>query len=402
MFYYKKCVDFLIRRMFDVLTFFYRPDSRQLEKILRYCSENIDYYRGRGRTLEHYPYIDKKLLMGSFDRFVKKGFSIKNIGLTSGTTGTPGKFFRDIRAMAMEQYFQNRYFNWKGTYKVIFRGERMFDANYKGDIIYKDIPLIKEIYVSSYHVNDRSLEKVVKKLRMINDKCLWAYPSSAYQLAEYCLRNNILLKFKIVALSSEVLMDYQREAIEKAFGCKIKDWYGQAERISALVRCEYGNYHEVEGYSYVEYLPVEGNTYEIAGTTLYNKVMPIVRYNIHDLVEISEERCSCGDKGKNVTKIHGRSNSYIELDNGRLHETNLTFLFKGIAKVVEAQVVQKKDKSIRIRVVRTEDFNEENDRILRSHIAGILPQGAFTIEYVGSIERDARGKFRYVVNEGIG
>ncbi len=402
MFYYKKYKDFLIRRIFDLLMLFYKPGKNQLEKILAYSSGKIDFYRGKGSSAEGYEIIDKKLLMDNFHAFVKKGFKIKNTGLTSGTTGTPGVFYRDIRSMAMEQYFQNKYFDWKGTTRIFFRGERIFDVNYTGDRIYRELPLIKEIYVSSFHVNDRTLADLVEKLVQVRDKSLWAYPSSAYMLAEYCLRNGIKLDFKIIAVSSEVLMDYQREIIEKAFGCKVKDWYGQAERVAALIRCEHGNYHEMEDYSYVEYLPVGSNTYEIVGTTLYNRIMPIIRYNVHDLVEISPAACPCGNKGKNIVKIHGRSNSYIELPNGKLHETTLAFLFKGMDNVVEAQVVQKKDKTVLVKVVRAKGFSEENHRTLSSHIAGFIPAELFRIEYADSIERDPRGKFRYVINEGIG
>ena len=401
MYYYKKYKDFLIRRIFDMLTLFYKPDKGRLKKTLSYCSENIDFYKGKGSVLEGYDFIDKKVLMDNFERFTKKGFSIKNTGMTSGTTGTPGKFFRDIKSMAMEQYFQEKYFKWRGTYRIIFRGERLFDSSYDLDKIYKTIPFIREMYVSSFHINDRSLKNLVERIKGIPEKSLWAYPSSAYMLAEYCLRNNEHIDFEVVALSSEMLMDYQRKTIEKAFNCIIKDWYGQAERVAALVRCEYGSYHEIEGYSNIEYVPAVDNMLEISGTTLYNKVMPLVRYNVHDLVELSDKACSCGNKGRNIVKIHGRNNSFVELPNSKLHETTLAFLFKGMENIVEAQIIQRLDKKIVIKVVKGGRFDEENETTLLKHISNFIPEGLFLIEYVDRIERDARGKFRYVINEAL-
>lgn len=401
MFYCKKYKDFLIRRIFDMLMLFYKPDKGRLKKILSYCSENIDFYKGRGSALEGYDHIDKKVLMDEFERFVRKGFTIKNTGLTSGTTGTPGRFFRDIRSMVMEQYFQDKYFKWRGTYKIIFRGERLFDSGYAQDKIYRTIPLIREMYVSSFHINDQSLKNLVERIRDIPGKSLWAYPSSAYMLAEYCLRNDLHIRFEVVALSSEMLMDYQRRTIEKAFDCRVKDWYGQAERVAALVRCEHGRYHEMEGYSNIEYLPASENMFEISGTTLYNKVMPLVRYNVHDLVELSGEACPCGDKGRNIVKIHGRNNSYIELPNGRLYESALTVLFKGMDNIIEAQILQRPDKKIAIRVVRDRMFDEEDERALLKHISNYISEGMFFVEYTDRIERDSRGKFRFVVNEAL-
>jgi len=401
MFYYTRYKNFLIRKIFDLITLFFKPEKNSLEKMLSYCSKNIGFYRGMGDSLDNYPIIDKNVLRNDFDRFVNRKALIKNVGITSGTTGTPGKYYRDIPSMAAEQYYQNMYFKWNGTYRVIFRGEKLFEPDYKSDKIYRTVPLINEMLVSSYHINDRTLKNLVEKLKTIKGrKSLWAYPSSAYALAEYCLKNNERLEFDVVALSSEVLMDRSREVIEKAFRCRVKDWYGQAERVAALVRCEAGHYHELKGYSHIEYLPVRDNTYEIVGTTLHNKIMPLVRFNMHDLVETSQEPCPCGARGWNIVKIHGRSSDYIELHGRRLAEAALTNLFKGMENITEAQVIQKKDKRILIRVVRSENFDGENEKLLISHISGIIPRELFTLEYVERIERDARGKFRHIINEG--
>ncbi len=401
MFYYTRYKNFLIRKIFDLITLFFKPEKKSLGKMLSYCSRNIDFYRGMGDSLDNYPFIDKKVLRNDFDRFANKKARIKNIGITSGTTGTPGKYYRDIPSMAAEQYFQNMYFKWNGTYRVIFRGEKLFGPGHQSDKIYRTIPLINEMLVSSYHINDRTLKNLVEKLKTVKGrKSLWAYPSSAYALAEYCLKNNERLKFDVVALSSEVLMDRSRDVIEKAFQCSVKDWYGQAERVAALVRCEAGHYHEMEGYSHMEYLPVQDNTCEIVGTTLHNKIMPLVRFNMHDLVETSQEPCPCGAGGRNIVKIHGRSTDYIELPGRRLAEAPLAGLFKGMENIVEAQVIQKKDKRILIRVVRDEKFDGENEKALIGHISSVIPFELFTLEYAERIERDARGKFRHIINEG--
>ncbi len=400
MFYYTKYKSFLIRKIFDLVMLFYKPEKKKLEEVLSYCSEKIDFYKGRGQLPDQYPIIDKKVLMGNLERFINKNITFRNMGATSGTTGTPGKFYRDIFSMAAEQYYQNRYFDWKGTYKVIFRGDRIFDIHYRSDKIYKTIPMIREMYVSSFHINDNTLKNLTQKLKTIKRKCLWAYPSSAYALAEYCKRNHITLKFDMVALSSEVLMDYRKDLMEEVFQCSVKDWYGQSERVAALVRCRYGHYHEPDHYSFVEYLPFQDNTYEIVGTTLHNKVMPIVRYNTHDLVEISPKPCPCGDPGRNVLRIYGRGIDYIEVPNGKLFETSLAFLFKGISHVTEAQIIQKQNKEIIIRVVQDKGFSNEDERAMIEHICGFIPRGLFEIEYSERIERDARGKFRYVINEG--
>lgn len=400
MFYYNKYRAYIIRRIFSLYLKAFKIGRVDLQEFLGYCSGNIAYYLGKGRELEKYPYIGKKTVAENFLSFANPACKIRNTGYTSGTTGTPGKYFRDIRSMAAEQYFQGRYFGWKGKNMVILRGERLFDADYAGNVIYKAVPFIKELYVSTFHLSDRTIGVLVEKLARIRNKCLWAYPSAAYLLAEYCLRNDVRLEFDIVATSSESLYDYQIEAIEKAFGRKIKDWYGQAERVAALYRCEMGKYHEVENYSHVEYIPAYDSLYEIAGTTLHNKVMPLVRYKMNDLIELSDEKCGCGNPGPVITRIHGRKSNYVVLPDATLSETSMALMFKFVSNVTEAQVIQHADRTFTVRVVRDKAFGAEDENVLLKSIYGILPENLCRVVYVNAIERDSRGKFRFLINEG--
>jgi phenylacetate-CoA ligase len=402
MFYLSGYYNFLIRKLFDLYNFLFSKSYKKnnIINVLDYCSKNIEYYRNKGRDIAEYDVIDKKTLMHNFDSFHRKGLYFKRLSYSSGTTGTPGKFLRDFKSMAAEQYFQNRYFGWKGKYKVVFRGIKLFNVKEPREKIYKVVPLMKEMYVSSFHINNDSLRHLTLKLKKIRNKCLWAYPSSAYQLAEYCLQNSVKLEFDIVATSSEMLYDYQIIAIEKAFNCKIKDWYGLAERTAALCRCQYGHYHEVDNYSFLEYLPFEGTVFKIAGTTLYNKVMPIIRYDPNDLFDISPAACPCGNPGKNITNILGRGSNNISLPYGRLPEILLAYMFRSARNVEEGQIIQRKEKNIVINVVRSPNFSIEDEKLLINSFCNYLPREAFEINYVGKIERDKSGKYSYVINEG--
>jgi phenylacetate-CoA ligase len=399
-FYLRKYLDFIIRKILDIYIFLFHEkiEKRSIVDMLEYCSENIEFYRNKGTCINNYDFIDKKTVISNFDTIVKK-IILKHTGYTSGTTGTPCKLYRDIHMMAAEQYFQNKYFEWKNTYRVIFRGEKLFKIGEVREKIYKTVPLIKEMHVSTFHVNEPALKQLVSKLREIPGKCLWAYPSTAYELAKYCLANKEDLEFDIVATSSEVLLDFQIEVIEKAFKCKIKDWYGLAERTAALYRCDNGHYHEVDNYSFMEYLPKEGNTCEIAGTSLHNRIMPLVRYKVHDLFEITSEQCACGKQGVNITRIHGRAYKIIKLPNFSLSETLLNFVIKKTRNIEETQIVQTKDGNIIFNVVKNPFYDENDEKLLLGEIEKIIPMEYVSVKYVGKIERSKSGKFQFVVIE---
>ncbi|WP_152965967.1 phenylacetate--CoA ligase family protein [Pseudobacteroides cellulosolvens] len=371
-----------------------------MENTLSYCSGKIKFYRNKGNDISKYRFIDKRDVKGSHLDFINNGYKIKHKGSTAGTSGTPFSFLRDLRCMVAEQHFQNLYFGWKNKYRVVFRGERIFRSGYKPHKIYMCIPFIKEMYISSYHISDAGLEMAVKKLSRIKNKCLWAYPSTAYILAQYCIKNNKDIHFDFVATSSEMLFDWQIEAIEKAFKCQVKDWYGQAERVAALYRCPNGNYHEVPNYSHIEFCKYNGSLFEIAGTQYHNRIMPLVRYNTHDLVEFNETECPCGNKGINIKVIHGRIGDFIHTGTDTKTATGLyCAFFKDARRINGAQICIDKDNKIVVKIVREECFNEEDEQLLIKTIGSHLPEGMFRIQYVSCLERNPSGKLNYVVHK---
>jgi len=402
-FYIKKYVDFLTRKLFYLITWLFWRHSIEntfLDKTLFYCSGKIKFYRNKGSDISAYRFIDKHDVRGSYTDFINKRYKIKHKASTAGTSGTPLSFFRDLRCMVAEQYFQNLYFGWKNKYRVVLRGERIFRPGANPDKIYKCIPFIREMYISAYHISDSKLEVVVKKLSGIKNKCLWAYPSTAYLLAKYCIKKQKEVCFDFVATSSEMLFDWQIEVIEKAFKCRVKDWYGQAERVAALYRCPYGNYHDVPNYSYIEFCKYEGSLFEIAGTQYHNRIMPLVRYNTHDLAEFNEGDCPCGRKGINIKVIHGRIGDFIDTGSEIKTATGLyCAFFKDARSIKEAQICINKENKVVIKIVRENNFNEEDEKLLLKTIGSHLPEGMFKIQYVTCLERNPSGKLNYVVHK---
>ncbi len=401
MFYYIKYKKYIIRKLIGVYNKLFSNKAQTLDRFLKYCSENIGYYKNRGNNIDNYEIINKETVKGNYDLFCKGNPIVKNEIHTAGTTGTPCKFINDFLCMVKEEYYVSKYFEWSSRYRVVFRGEKIFKDDESPENMYKEVPLIREMYVSPYHINEKNLKGLVEKLRAIKNACLYAYPSTAYLLAEYCLKNNEQVHFDIVATSSEVLFDYQADAIKKAFGCSIRDWYGQAERVAALYRCENGNYHEVEGYSHVEYIPVTDSTYEIIGTHLHNVHMPLVRYRTGDVVEISKEPCKCGNKGISISMIHGRIGDFIELEDKKITATGLyCTLFKAAKNIREAQLYQLEDRSVVMKIVRGDKFSNNDEQAILATAKRFVPHEKCTVEYVNKIEREKSGKFKYVINNG--
>lgn len=402
----KKTIDYMIRICFSMMGKLYSNKysseyikSSEYQDSKRRLLSSVPFYSDKLEFIDEGSLIDKDIVRDNLENFkVNKRCFFSKKAYTSGTSGTPALFIRDISSMVAEQYFQDNYFEWSRKYKIIIRGEHIFDRKSKKISPFVDIPWIKECYVSSYHLSEENLEKIVEKLKKIKNKCLWAYPSSAYLLAEYCLRKNIDLKFDIVATSSEMLYDFYIEKIEKAFGCRVKDWYGQTERVTAIARCSYGNYHFVDGYS--EYkLNDSLNGKEIVGSTVHNFVMPLINYRTGDIVDFADDVCGCGKSNGIINGILGRECDFLNIDGRKIGSAAFTISFKKLNNIKESQIVQRKDGKVEVRIVTLDGFIDKDRCQLIEELSYIMPKEIIVVREVKEIQQTKNGKRQFIIAE---
>jgi phenylacetate-CoA ligase len=202
-----------------------------------------------------------------------------------------------------------------------------------------------------------------------------------------------------IVTSSETLSDARRREIERAFGCRVFDWYGQFERVAAIGSCEYGRYHLLSDYSYVEMLPADDGLFELVGTGFYNLSMPLIRYRCGDLVRPApaKERCACGRSFPLIEQVIGRVDDPIKLIDGR-SIGRLDHLFKGVEGILEAQIRQDRLDAITMLVVPSATFNDRTRETLQNNARYRLGDGiALEIRLVDAIRRTRNGKFKGVV-----
>lgn len=298
-----------------------------------------------------------------------------------------------------------RQYQWAGkpynSKRVTLRGDLIFPSTRTRPPFWKYNCFTKELIMSSYHLSDENMKLYVEEIKKYNPYDLYAYPSSAYLLANFCKRYGIDLKFSCVFTSSEMLLEYQKNEIESAFHCKVYDWYGSAERVAAIGHCEHGNYHEMSDYSIIEYIPRDNGTYEIVGTSLNNYVMPLIRYRLGDIIELEDgtDICSCKRHFKRIKRMHGREASFIITPEQR-KVSILNHIPWGIDNLIEIQYIQKKIDEIEVRIVTQASFNKNDLAVLQERLkTHISPNIRYIMKKVPYIERSSLGKFQAVIQE---
>ena len=266
------------------------------------------------------------------------------------------------------------------------------------------------LILSSYHLSHANLPAYARALDSFQPMMITGYPSSAYLLAvAYQRHGKGSLRLRGVYTTSETLFESQRKTIGEAFQCRVFDWYGNSEMCGNIVECEYGERHLKYEHSALEIVdesvnPVPpGGTGRLLCTGFGNSAFPLVRYDIGDVVTISESQTArCGRGGLLVDRIMGRVEDYVIAANGRM-VGRLDHLFKDSQNVIEAQVAQTVPGEVVLRVVRTSDYGLKDELAIREEAA--LRLGSDTeiaFEYVDSIRRGKNGKFQFVISNVAG
>lgn len=338
-----------------------------------------------------------------------RGSWIRTTIKTSGTSGSPLTIVQGIGNLVREEGFVYRQLRWIG-YR---HGQRR--AWIRGDIVCPDRPadgrywcrdwVGNMLMMSSYHLSSDSIGRYIAALEQFDPVVIHAYPSSVAALAAWL--NAAGRRYRGAALrgvmtSSETVEPDMRAAIEQAFGVRVFDWYGQAERVAAIGTCEQGRYHVLTDYAEVALLDAgsDDGGCEIVGTTLNNAAMPLVRYRTGDAVVPDGAGgtlpCPCGRVFPTVQAVTGRREPVITLPDGRMIG-RLDRIFQGHDRhLVEGQVLYRGNSEFVLRVVATDGFGDADARALVEKFLVRVPGVQVRVERVQAIPRGPNGKFVFV------
>jgi phenylacetate-CoA ligase len=123
---------------------------------------------------------------------------------------------------------------------------------------------------------------------------------------------------EFITLTYETTTRAMRRDIERAFGAPVFQLYGATEAGVLFMECEHGLLHPNERHSHVDLVPLPGRRRlaRVLVTTLGRAWMPLLRYDIGDVVLVAELRdCPCGLKsdGPLLERVEGRQSDCTEV-----------------------------------------------------------------------------------------
>jgi len=398
-----------------------------LRRLVRHCYTSVPYYRRlmdeRGisvdsiRTLEDikkFPIINKKKVLEAGDSIISTKYPRWALrkGRTGGSTGTPMIVYRTLFSLGTDHAFARRQWDWAGVglrEKSAWIFQRVVAPPEKKDVrLYDYDPVLRELTLSAYHCSADTALDYAKRIKEHGIKVVVGYPSAVYLMAKTCLNSGFKLDLRVILSTWEAMTDLMRKTISEAFGCKIFDFYGSGERVVAIHKCEQGSYHIISEYGFTELVPMDGceeGYYRVVSTGFWNKAMPLIRYDVGDVVTKSADcSCCCGREFTVVKSIIGKEGDVIGSPSGiQLGVTavvQILYTIGGTNNVLETQFVQDALDHITVEYVPGHEFSEDDLLNMKNSATKYLPRDLkVDFKQVEAVQRTPMGKIRPIISQ---
>ena len=278
-----------------------------------------------------------------------------------------------------------------------------------------DRGLRREVYVDSTVRSEELWDRTVDVIRRKRPHVIVCYAQAGVELARHVVASNARDWETIpVICGAEPLLPGDREILHQAFGPAVFETYGNREVMLIATECEEHEGLHVQAENLVVEVVVRGGNTdgtrpaapgeigEVVVTDLHNLAMPFIRYATGDLATAADASpCRCGRGLPRIASVEGRTSDLLEDGDGRqVSGIALMTLFVDLAPAVrQFQAVQRRDRSLTVRVVPSPKFDDSSRMRIHRHCEHYLPGVPVTIDVVDAIDPGPAGKRRFVLRE---
>ncbi|MEU5851048.1 phenylacetate--CoA ligase family protein [Saccharopolyspora shandongensis] len=342
---------------------------------------------------------------------------------TSGTTGAPGIFVVDERALAVNVALASRmrgsWLGAAGLARAVARGGRMalvvatgghFLVAAGSERLFANPVTRRLVRVFSAHA---SMAELVAGLNGFRPAIVIGYASVLSLLAREQREERLHIDPVLVETAGEAVAPGERERMAAAFGARIRDTYGATECPFLTDGCAHGWYHVNSDWAVLE--PVDADhrpvapgelSHTVLVSNLANQIQPILRYDLGDSVLQRPDACPCGDlrpafrvRGRvaNALTFHSPGGEVVEIPSMVLNT-----LIDRVPGVGLFQAEQTGPMALRIRLTCAADSDaEEVWRAVLDGVARALADrglGGVDLQRAAEPPRQGRGgKFRTAI-----
>jgi phenylacetate-CoA ligase len=330
---------------------------------------------------------------------------------TSGSTGVPLKIWLDEPGAQWKYGCVLRADEWSGwrlgqRVAKVWGNPEYRHFGMKGRLMNHFVDRAR--YLDTINLTEERLKAFVVQLRRHRAGLIFGHAHSLYMLACALKKSGIDdIRPNGIISTAMPLHGYQRTVLEEVFGVPATNRYG-CEEVS-LIACEcerHQGLHVAAESIFTEVrraLPgASRTTGPLLITDLSNFAMPLIRYQIGDVVTLSATPCPCGRGLPSFERVEGREADYVVTPAGALISgisltENFAVLIQGAAQV---QIVQETRTHLCVRMVRDANFNSTSEQQIRDLVLNTFgPTMTYDLDFVEMIPQEPSGKYRFCVSK---
>lgn len=361
------------------------------------------------------PILSKKEVQEHLDELVSSAFDRAELvhNASSGSTGVVTQLYHDQRRNRLRRADVYRHNCWTGWCV----GEPMFSV-WGGPTRHLNtaaVPSrIRDMMVgtvetlNAFEITEEGGVDFLRRMSRQERFGLTGYASGLDRLADVAMRHReISCRPTGIISSAETLTDEARRKIEDAFGARVFNRYGSREvgLIASECGCHDGMHINAENVlvEVVSDASYEGKSGRAIITDLENYGMPMIRYDLGDVIELSDHPCFCTRGLPLLKRVSGRVSAFILCADGRrMSGEFFSYFMHHYSGIREFRIVQKADRSVTIEVVKLPGCDEQGLEGVLEKARNAIGQGIpVSCRQVEAIHVPPSGKYQYAVSECV-
>lgn len=247
---------------------------------------------------------------------------------SSGSSGQPGVFVQDAKAMAVYDALEACRGPWLAHCarhgRAWWLGERTafvgaLDGHFASVVVHHRMRRTYPAFGARTEAISflQPVDQVVDALNRLDPAVLVTYPSMALALAQQRRAGRLRVRLDAVWTGGETLTPSVRATVSDAFACRVVDSYGASEFFTLASECAHGRLHVNSDWALLEPVDALGRptpagdlSHTVLLTNLANEVQPLIRYDLGDRVRLPAERCECGS-ALPLIEVQGRQDDAL-------------------------------------------------------------------------------------------
>lgn len=316
-------------------------------------------------ALHELPLLEKATLKAETARFANRLRRTVVTSSTSGSTGSPLRVGFDRASLEQRFAHLHRHRSWAGlrpfARNLRLSGRQLVPTARTDEDPWMLAPFENMLLVSTYHLDERHLSRIVERANRFRPELLDGYPTAIDQLARFCASRGLRIpSLRVAITTAETLHPELRQSIEDGLGVRVFDYYAASEGVPFICQCEHGRYHPIPESGLFEFLDPQGrpaspgSEAEIVVTSFCQWKTPLIRYRTGDMVRLPDDPqapCPCGRAFPMAAELLGRVEDQVLTRDGRRLGMFPYRTLKHVGGLREAQIVQTGFESFRLVLV---------------------------------------------------